>query len=102
MVSQGLADRLRALKDEDGGHIVQYGRGPVSHLLLQEGLLDELHVWLYPQIVDATASDLLFHPGLACSFTLAGSQTLENDVVVHRYTVAREPSAATPGATSRA
>ena len=49
--------RVRDLKNEDGGHIVQYGFGDVSRLLLDDGLFDQLQLWIHPQLVgpsDAT------------------------------------------------
>lgn len=86
VVTDGLADRLRTLKAETGGHIVQYGFGQVSHLLMEQGLLDELHLWIYPQFVEAATSDLLFHPGLVAAFTLEGSRMLSNGIVLLSYT----------------
>jgi dihydrofolate reductase len=38
----------RDLKQKPGQDIVQYGYGPVTAVLLREGLLDELRIWLHP------------------------------------------------------
>ncbi|WP_159072266.1 dihydrofolate reductase family protein [Streptomyces sp. CMB-StM0423] len=87
VVADGLAERISALKAESGGHIVQYGIGPVTHLMVREGLLDELHLWLYPQFVRAGAGDLVFDRESRADFDLPGSRTLRNGVVVLRHGV---------------
>ena len=45
VVSEHLAERLAEIKAEDGGEVIQYGFGPVSLVLLEHGLLDELQLW---------------------------------------------------------
>jgi dihydrofolate reductase len=32
-----------------------YGCGPVANLLMQHGLIDELHLWVYPIVMDKGA-----------------------------------------------
>ena len=51
VIAGDIASRIRDLKDEDGGHIVQYGFGDVSRLLLEHGLFDQLQLWIQPQLV---------------------------------------------------
>lgn len=85
VLAHGLVERIRALKAEDGGGIVQYGFGAVSEQLIAEGLVDELHMWIHPQFVAATHDELLFRPALEASFELASSQVLSNGIVVCRY-----------------
>lgn len=43
-------EHVRRLKDEVGT-VVQYGYGPVTAELLDEGLVDELHLWVHPFFV---------------------------------------------------
>jgi dihydrofolate reductase len=31
---------------------MMYGFGPVANLLMQHGLVDELHLWVYPIVMD--------------------------------------------------
>lgn len=95
LVAGDLAGRLKELKSEPGGDIVQYGVGAVTRLLFDEGLLDELHLWVYPQFVRASTNDLLFDPELAATFDLQTSRALSNGIVVLRYSV-REASSAEP------
>ena len=51
VIAGDVVGRVRDLKDEDGGHIVQYGFGDVSRLLLEHGLFDQLQLWIHPQLV---------------------------------------------------
>src|SRR5690606_13796994 len=51
VVAGDVVDHVRDLKGEVGGNIVQYGFGGVSRLLLDNGLFDELQLWIHPQLV---------------------------------------------------
>jgi dihydrofolate reductase len=87
VIAGDVAGRVRDLKAEDGRHIVQYGFGDVSRLLLGEGLFDELHLWIHPQIVGpGDAGDLLYRPGTAASLDLVSARTLSNGIVLAIYT----------------
>ncbi len=48
VISRDVVGQIRTLKDEMDGGLVQYGFGEASRLLLAEGLLDELKLWLHP------------------------------------------------------
>lgn len=86
VIAGDVVDRVRALKDEDGGHIVQYGFGDVSRLLLDTGLFDQLHVWIHPLLVGpADAHDLLSRPGTAATFDLVESRVLSNGIILATY-----------------
>lgn len=43
-----VADAVRALKAQDGADLLKYGTGELDQTLLQPGLLDELHLWVFP------------------------------------------------------
>ena len=78
--------RVRKLKDEDGGHIVQYGFGDVSRLLLDDGLFDQFQLWIHPQLVGpGDAADLLYRPGTTATFELVGSRVLSNGIILATY-----------------
>jgi dihydrofolate reductase len=86
VIAGDVVGRVRDLKDDDGGHIVQYGFGDVSRLLLEDGLFDEFHLWIYPQLVGPSeVSDLLYRPGTAAKFDLVDSKVLSNGIIVARY-----------------
>jgi dihydrofolate reductase len=87
VVADDVVDRVRELKAEDGGHIVQYGFGDVSRLLLEHGLFDRFDLWIYPQLVGPRdAADLLYRPGTAATFDLVDARVLSNGIVVATYT----------------
>ena len=86
VIAADVVGRVRRLKDEDGGHIVQYGFGDVSRLLLGHGLFDQLQLWIHPQLVGPSdVSDLLYRPGTAATFDLVDSRVLSNGIVLAKY-----------------
>jgi dihydrofolate reductase len=86
VITGDVVDRVRRLKAEDGGHIVQYGFGDVTRLLLDHGLFDELQLWIHPQLVGPSdAGDLLYRPGTAATFELAGARTMSNGIILATY-----------------
>ncbi|HWM21460.1 MAG TPA: dihydrofolate reductase family protein [Ilumatobacteraceae bacterium] len=86
VIASDVVDRVRDLKAQDGGHIVQYGFGDVSRLLLEHGLFDQLHLWIHPQLVGPSDdNDLLYRPGSAAAFDLVDSRVLSNGIVVATY-----------------
>ena len=71
VIAGDVIARVRDLKGEDGGHVVQYGFGDVSRLLLGHGLFDEFRLWIHPQLVGPSdAGDLLYRPGTTATLEL--------------------------------
>jgi dihydrofolate reductase len=86
VIAGDVVGRIASLKDEDGGHIIQYGFGDVSRLLLAHGLFEQLHLWIYPQLVGPSdVGDLLYRPGTAALFDLVDSRVLSNGIVLATY-----------------
>jgi dihydrofolate reductase len=86
VVAGGVVARVRDLKGEDGGHIVQYGFGDVSRLLLANGLFDQLQLWIHPQLVGpGDEGDLLYRPGTTATFELVDSRVLTNGIILATY-----------------
>ena len=86
VVAGDVVARVRDLKGEDGGHIVQYGFGDVSRLLLDDGLFDQLQLWIHPQLVGPSdAADLLYRPGTTATFELVDSRVLSNGIILATY-----------------
>jgi dihydrofolate reductase len=86
VIAGDVVDRVRDLKGQDGGHIVQYGFGDVSRLLLENGLFDQLQLWIHPQVVGPSdVSDLLYRPGTAATFDLVDSRALSNGIILATY-----------------
>ena len=89
VISDGVAERIRGLKDQDGGAIVQYGFGAVSTLLMEHGLLDELVLWVHPLFVGTgTSQDLLFPKAPPTQFELTDSAILKSGMAVLTYRLA--------------
>ena len=87
VVAGDVVARVRDLKEEDGGHIVQYGFGDVSQRLLEHGLFDQFQLWIHPQLVGPSdASDLLYRPGMTATFELVDSRALSNGIILATYT----------------
>lgn len=83
-VLQGdVIEAVRALKAEDGGNILKFGTGSLSHTLLEAKLVDEYHFWIFPTI--AGTGDRLFdgYPELT-HLELLGTTTFKSGIVVHR------------------
>jgi dihydrofolate reductase len=87
VIATDVADHVRQLKNEDGGHIVQYGFGDVSRLLLEHDLFDQLRLWIYPLLGgQSDVGDLLSHRATATTFNLVDTKVLSNGIIVATYT----------------
>jgi dihydrofolate reductase len=81
---------IRALKQQPGKDIVQYGFGPLTHALLEHDVLDELRLWFHPLLVGKGGpDDLLYRDNRLTQFELADSTALSNGIVILSYRVAR-------------
>jgi dihydrofolate reductase len=76
-------EAVQALKDSVDGGIYCYGSGTLVRALLADGLVDELHLWLYPVAVGA--GPRLFEEGAATTLQLGGAESFENGVVHLTY-----------------
>jgi dihydrofolate reductase len=86
VVAGDVVARVRDLKAEDGGHIVQYGFGDVSRLLLDDGLFDEFQLWIHPQLVGPSdAANLMSRPGTTAAFELVDSRVMSNGIILATY-----------------
>jgi dihydrofolate reductase len=86
VIAGDVVGQMRNLKDQDGGHIVQYGFGDVSRLLLENGLFDQLQLWIHPQLVGPSdVGDLLYRPGTAATFDVVDVRVLSNGIVLATY-----------------
>jgi dihydrofolate reductase len=76
------ADAVRSLKDQVDGGIYVSGSGTLVRAMLGDGLVDELHLFVYP--VALGAGTRLFGESQA-KFTLAQSHSYDNGVVHLAY-----------------
>ena len=86
VISSDVAERIQQLKDEPGQDIVQYGFGAVSTLLMQNGLLDELRLWIHPLFLGkGSTDDVLFPKGPPTQFVLTDSTILNSGTALLSY-----------------
>jgi dihydrofolate reductase len=74
------ADAIRGLKDEVDGDIYVSGSGTLVRALLDDGLIDELHLFVYP-LTRGSGPRLFPEDAAPRTFSLAARDSYENDVV---------------------
>lgn len=78
------ADRIRALKEEVDGDLYTGGSGTLVRAMLADGLVDELHLFVYP--LTRGAGPRLFPPDAPPStLSLSASDAYDNGVVYIAY-----------------
>ena len=77
------ADRIRALKGEVDGDLYVSGSATLVRALLADGLVDELHLYVYPLAVGGGIR--LFPEGTAQPLALLGTEQLSNGVAHLTY-----------------
>ena len=86
-------DEIRRLKEQPGQDIVQYGFGQLSYALLEQGLLDELRLWVHPLFLgQATADKLMFRPAATAQLELADTLALNTGTVILTYRIPSQKS----------
>ena len=84
VIGSYAADRLRALKDEVDGDLYVSGSATLVRALLADGLVDELHLYVYPLAVGTGLR--LFPDGAARRpLSLLGAESLSNGVAHLTY-----------------
>jgi dihydrofolate reductase len=78
------ADAIRKLKDEINGDLYVSGSGTLVRALLADGLVDELHLFLYP-LTRGRGPRLFPEDAPPAALSLANSQSYENGVVYLAY-----------------
>ena len=84
VVAADLKDAVRALKQENGGPILVAGSRSVAHALLDAGLVDEIHLQVFPLIL---GSGIRFFPDTSEPIRVEqiASKSIENGVVLQTY-----------------
>ncbi|HEX9042525.1 MAG TPA: dihydrofolate reductase family protein [Trebonia sp.] len=77
------ADRIRQLKERVPGGLYVSGSGTLVRAMLADGLVDELHLFVYPLTLGEGTR--LFEGTPASKFTLARSEAYDNGVLYLRY-----------------
>jgi dihydrofolate reductase len=73
------AERIRSLKDDADGNLYVSGSATLVRALLADGLVDELHLYVYPVAVGTGIR--LFPEGSRQELSLLGATALSNGVV---------------------
>lgn len=84
-VLQGdTVEAVRALKQQDGGDILQYGYGSLTTTLIKAGLLDEVRFWIHPVLVGGPS---LTAPltDVQATFELVDTRVHKNGVIIASY-----------------
>jgi dihydrofolate reductase len=77
-------DVIRRLKDEVDGNLYVSGSGTLVRAMLTDGLVDELHVFVYPLTLGA-GSRLFSEEAAPVKASLAACESYENGVVYLAY-----------------
>jgi dihydrofolate reductase len=81
------AETIRSLKDRTDGDIYVSGSGTLVRAMLADGLVDELHLFVYPLTLGA--GPRLFADGVQAKFSLTGSEAYENGALHLTYQPAK-------------
>ncbi|HWF50064.1 MAG TPA: dihydrofolate reductase family protein [Solirubrobacteraceae bacterium] len=73
-------ESIQALKEQVSGDLYVSGSGTLVRAMLADGLVDELHLFVYP-VALGTGERLFLDGGPAAKFTLAQAEPYENGVV---------------------
>jgi dihydrofolate reductase len=78
---------IRSLKETVDGDIYVSGSGTLVRGLLSDGLLDELHLFVFPLVLGSGAR-LFAEPGPTIKLKLAGTETFDNGALHLSYRLA--------------
>jgi dihydrofolate reductase len=87
VIKDDLVGEVAKLKQQ-GGDIIMHGFGPVANLLITNGLLDVLHLWVHPHFAGVGGpGDLLLNEGNSTRLELADTRVLKSGIVLLSYEV---------------
>lgn len=78
-----VAEAVTALKEQDGGDLLKFGTGELDRVLLENKLVDEYHLWIFP--VFAGKGDRIFDGFDLTHLELKGTTPMKSGIVVHTY-----------------
>jgi dihydrofolate reductase len=84
VVGPYAAGRIRRLKAEVDGDLYTSGSGTLVRAMLADGLVDELHLFVYP-LTRGLGPRLFASDAAAASFSLAACESYDNGVVYLSY-----------------
>jgi dihydrofolate reductase len=87
IIRDNVVERVRQLKAEDGKNIVLDGSSVLAHTLIENDLVDEFALHVYPLVLGG--GKRLFPHGTRVNLKLTESKALPTGVVFQRYEPAR-------------
>jgi dihydrofolate reductase len=81
VLGSDVAGEIARLKQEPGEDILKFGTGELDRTLLEHGLIDELHLWVFP-VVAGSGVRLLEGLGLT-HLRLVDTAVFASGIVVH-------------------
>jgi dihydrofolate reductase len=87
LISSNVAEEVRQLKQQPGKNILIDGSSVLLHTLVQENLVDEYALHVYPLVLGG--GKRLFPAGTRVNLNLVESQALPTGVVFQRYRPAK-------------
>jgi dihydrofolate reductase len=91
VIGSNIVNEIAALKRQPGKDIVQYGLGPVSFLLMENGLIDEFRFWVHPLVLGRTGpTSPHFLNCPPARFQLTGSRSLPNGIAILSYALSTD------------
>lgn len=76
-------EAVAALKQGEGGDLLKFGTGDFSRQLLERGLIDELHLWIFPVV--AGTGERLLDGAATTHLKLRDTSRFASGIVVHVY-----------------
>lgn len=86
LLANKVAEQVRQLKQQPGADILTDGSSILAHTLIDNGLVDEFALHVYPLVLGS--GKRLFPEGKRVNLKLVESQALPTGVVFQRYQVA--------------
>jgi dihydrofolate reductase len=84
LIEGEVPEGVRALKQEDGPELQVHGSANLIQTLLEHGLIDELHVWIFPLVLGN--GKRLFNGGtVPAGLEVVSSQTSSTGVIMATY-----------------
>jgi dihydrofolate reductase len=81
LIPGDVAEGVAALKAEEGGALLKFGTGELDHALNAAGLIDELHLWVFPVV--AGGGDRLLEGVDTTHMKLLDTSVFSSGIVVH-------------------
>jgi dihydrofolate reductase len=87
VIRENVIESVRALKEQPGGNILTDGSSQLVHALLEHGLVDELHLLVYP--ISLGGGKRVLPNGVLATFELTSATPYPTGVVGLHYAVRR-------------